>query len=278
MSYTEGRNEKDMSFWDHLEELRWVLMRVGIAILVFTIIGFILTPMFFESVILAPRNADFITYRVFAWIAESVHFFPNFEANEFYVQLINLGLVTQFMTLIRVSLMFGFLCTIPYLLYELWRFISPALYANEAKGVKTAFGFGGVMFVVGCLVGYFLVFPLIFRFLTTFSLSDMIENTISLEDYMSKFFTLIFIMGIVFEMPLVFWLLSKLGLVHRSLFSKYRRHAIVGCAVLAAFIAPGGDPFSMFIVWMPLYTLWELSAFVVKKDEVDEDEHLPAVI
>lgn len=267
-----------MSFWDHLEELRWVFLRVGIAILAFSIIGFILTRMVFDSVVLAATSSDFITYRFFARLTEFIPFLPDFELDEFSVEMINLGLVTQFMTWVKVSLMFGFLCTIPYILYEVWRFISPALYVNEAKGVKTAFGLGGVMFVIGCLVGYFVVFPFIFRYLITFSLSDVIANTISLEDYMSKFFTLIFIMGLAFEMPLVFWLLSKLGLVYRSLFRKYRRHAIVGCAFLAAIIAPGGDPFSMFIVWVPLYILWEISAFIVRKDPVDEEENLPSVV
>jgi sec-independent protein translocase protein TatC len=261
------QEEKEMSFWDHLEELRWVFMRVGIAILVFTIIGFILTDMFFDSVVLAPTQPDFWTYRFFGFDIEKID-----------IQIITLGLVTQFATWVKVSLMFGFLCTIPYILYEVWRFISPALYANEAKGVKTAFVFGGGMFAIGCLVGYFLVFPFIFRYLAGFNISDAIENTISLEDYMAKFFALIFIMGIVFEMPLVFWLLSKLGLVRRSIFSKYRRHAILSCTILAAIIAPGGDPVSMFIVWIPLYILWELSAFVVKKDPVEEEETLPAVI
>jgi sec-independent protein translocase protein TatC len=271
-------SEKEMSFWDHLEELRWVFLRVGIAILAFSIIGFILTRMVFDSVVLAATSSDFITYRFFARLTEFIPFLPDFELDEFSVEMINLGLVTQFMTWVKVSLMFGFLCTIPYILDEVWRFISPALYVNEAKGVKTAFGLGGVMFVIGCLVGYFVVFPFIFRYLITFSLSDVIANTISLEDYMSKFFTLIFIMGLAFEMPLVFWLLSKLGLVYRSLFRKYRRHAIVGCAFLAAIIAPGGDPFSMFIVWVPLYILWEISAFIVRKDPVDEEENLPSVV
>jgi sec-independent protein translocase protein TatC len=271
-------SEKEMSFWDHLEELRWVFLRVGIGILVFSIAGFILTPMFFNSVVLAATSSEFITYRFFAKVTEMVPFLPVFELDEFSVEMINLGLVTQFMTWVKVSLMFGFLCTIPYILYEIWRFISPALYANEAKGVKTAFGLGGVMFIIGCLVGYFVVFPFIFRYLITFSLSDVIANTISLEDYMSKFFTLIFIMGLAFEMPLVFWLLSKLGLVYRSLFRKYRRHAIVGCAFLAAVIAPGGDPFSMFVVWVPLYILWEVSAFIVRKDPVDEEQNLPVVV
>ena len=271
-------SEKEMSFWDHLEELRWVFLRTGIAIILFSIVGFILTRMFFDAVILAPTFPDFITYRFFERVTEAIPFLPNFEIGEFEVEIINLGLVTQFVTWLKVSFMFGFLCTIPYIMYEAWRFVSPALYDNEAKGVKTAFTLGGAMFALGCLVGYFIVFPFIFRYLITFTLSEAIANTISLEDYMAKFFTLIFIMGLAFEMPLVFWLLSKLGLVYRSLFRKYRRHAILGCAFLAAIIAPGGDPFSMFIVWLPLYILWELSAFVVRKDPVDEDENLPAVV
>jgi len=187
-------------------------------------------------------------------------------------------MTTQFMTYISTSLMFGVLCTIPYILYELWKFISPALYENEAKGVKTVFGFGGFMFIIGCLVGYFVVFPLIFRFLITFELSESIENMISLDSYMNNFYTLILIMGLVFEMPLVFWLLSKLGLIYRSFFRKFRRHAVVGSLLAAALITPSGDPFSLFVVTVPIYMLWEISAFMVKKDPPEEEEeNLPAV-
>src|SRR5690554_1562969 len=182
------------------------------------------------------------------------------------------------MTYISTSLAFGALCTIPYILYELWKFVSPALYENEAKGVKTAFGLGGFMFVIGSMVGYFVVFPLIFRFLITFELSDSIENMISLDSYMSNFYTLILIMGLVFEMPLVFWLLSNLGLVYRPFFRKYRKHAVVGSLIAAALITPSGDPFSLFVVTMPIYALWEISAFVVMKDPPEEEDNLPAVI
>ena len=131
------------------------------------------------------------------------------------------------------------------------------------------------MFVIGCLVGYFIVFPLIFRFLITFELSSHIENMLSLDSYMSNFYMLILIMGIVFELPLVFWILSNMGLVYRSFFRKYRRHAVVGSLILAALITPSGDPFSLFVVTIPLYMLWEISAFVVKKDQPPEE--LPAI-
>lgn len=269
-----------MSFWDHLEEFRWTIIRIFIAVFAFSVVGFIIIPKIFDTVILAPSSSDFVTYRFFEMASEYVPFLPDFSAAAFSVEMLNINMTTQFMTYISTSLMFGVLCTIPYILYELWKFISPALYENESKGVKTAFGFGGFMFVIGCLVGYFLVFPLIFRFLITFELSESIENMISLDSYMNNFYTLILIMGLVFEMPLVFWLLSKLDLVYRSFFRKYRRHAVVGSIFAAAIITPSGDPFSLFVVTVPIYLLWEISAFMVKKDPPAEleDENLPAIV
>ncbi len=273
--------EKEMSFWDHLEEFRWTLIRTIGAVLVFSIIGFIIIPYIFDSVILAAKSSDFVTYRFLDKASQLIPFLPDFSADAFEVQILNINMTTQFMTYISTSLSFGVLCTIPYILYELWKFISPALYDNEAKGVKTAFGFGGFMFVVGCLVGYFVVFPLIFRFLITFELSDSIENMLSLDSYMSNFYTLILIMGLVFELPLVFWLLSNLGLIYRPFFRKYRRHAVVASLLAAALITPSGDPFSLIVVTVPIYMLWEISAFMVKKEPPlaeEEDEDLPAAL
>lgn len=269
-----------MSFWDHLEEFRWTLVRIIIALVILTIMGLIVMPRIFDSVILAPKSSDFITYRFFENAGKYIPFLPNFSAESFNVKILNINMSTQFMTYISSSFAFAVIFAIPYVLYELWKFISPALYENEAKGVKTAFFFGGVMFVIGCMVGYFIVFPLIFRFLITFELSNHIENMLSLDSYMSNFYMLIVIMGIIFELPLVFWLLSNLGLVRRSLFRKYRRHAIVGSLVAAALITPSGDPFSLFVVTLPLYMLWEISALVVKKDLPrieDNEDNLPAV-
>ncbi|HPD86496.1 MAG TPA: twin-arginine translocase subunit TatC [Proteiniphilum sp.] len=272
--------EKEMSFWDHLEEFRWTLIRIIIAVVTFSIAGFILIPRIFDKVILAARSSDFVTCRFLEKAGEFIPFLPDFSAEAFEVEILNISMTTQFMTYISTSLAFGVLCTIPYILYELWKFVSPALYENEAKGVKTAFGFGGFMFVMGAMVGYFIVFPLIFRFLITFELSDSIENMISLDSYMSNFYTLILIMGLVFELPLVFWLLSNLGLVYRPFFRKYRRHAVVGALLAAALITPSGDPFSLIVVTIPIYMLWEISAFMVKKEPpVEEDEQdLPTII
>jgi sec-independent protein translocase protein TatC len=156
-------------------------------------------------------------------------------------------------------------------MYEVWRFVSPALYPNEKKSMKGVFAGGTIMFFIGCAVGYFLVYPVTLRFLATYDLSDEIIQQVSLESYMDNFLMMIFIMGIVFEMPLLSWLLSQLGLLRRSFFKKYRRHAIVGLLLAAAIITPSGDPFTLSIVFFPLYGLYELSAFFVKPDKPQEE-------
>ena len=158
-------------------------------------------------------------------------------------------------------------------MWEIWKFISPALYENEKKNVRWVFLFGTIMFFIGCSVGYLLVFPLTLRFLATYQLSAAITEQVSLDSYMNNFLMLVFIMGVVFEMPLVSWLLSKIGILHRGFFHKYRRHAIIGLLVAAAFITPSSDPFTLGAVFFPLYGLYELSAFFVRKEpKEDEDE------
>jgi sec-independent protein translocase protein TatC len=166
--------------------------------------------------------------------------------------------------------------TFPYLVWEIWKFISPALYENEKKNVRWVFVFGTLMFFVGCAVGYLMVFPMTLRFLATYQLSPEIVEQVSLDSYMDNFLMLVFVMGVVFEMPLVSWLLSQIGILNRSFFHKYRRHAIVGLLVAAAFITPSSDPFTLSVVFFPLYGLYELSAMFVKKapkeDTEDDDE------
>ena len=269
-------SENEMSFWDHLDELRGHLIRIILALVVLTIVGLIIMPKIFDSIILAPRSSDFVTYRFFEKMGEYIPFLPDFSGDSFSVTILNINMTSQFMTYISTSFAFAVIFAIPYLFYEIWKFISPALYENETKNIKKAFVFGGIMFIIGCAVGYFIVFPLIFRFLVTFELSAHIENMLSLDSYMNNFYMLILIMGIVFELPLVFWILSNMGLVYRSFFRKFRRHAVVGSLVLAALITPSGDPFSLFVVTIPLYMLWEISAFVVKKDPPLEE--LPAIV
>ena len=160
----------------------------------------------------------------------------------------------------------------PYLFYEIWQFIRPALYPNEVQGVKKALALGTVMFFLGVLLGYFMVYPLTLRFLSTYELSALIENQISLNSYINNFMMLVLCMGLSFELPLVTWLLSLMGLVHKTFLRKYRRHAVVIIVVLAAVITPTGDPFTLSVVAIPLYLLYELSILMVKDKPQEEED------
>lgn len=265
-----GEN-KEMTFWDHLEELRWSILRSGVALIVFTIIGFIFMPYLFENVVMAPTDSNFFLYRYLCKITSSISFLPDFCDTTFHVDIININLASQFFRHMSTSFWLALILTFPYIAYEIWRFLKPALYPYERKSMRWAFVFGTLMFFVGCVFGYSLVFPMTLRFLATYQLSDVIVNQISLDSYMDNFLMLIFIMGIVFELPLLSWLLSQLGLLNRSLFIKYRKHAIVGLLTAAAFITPSSDPFTLSIVFFPLYFLFELSAFFVKPAPIENE-------
>ena len=233
----------------------------------------------FHRVIEAPCSSDFIFYRWLCelnqWLMNISPWFdvlPDFCNDNFHVQIFNIKLASQFFTHMTTSFWLALVLTFPYLMWEIWKFISPALYENEKKNVRWVFLLGTIMFFIGCAVGYFMVFPMTLRFLATYELSSNIIEQVSLDSYMDNFLMLIFVMGIVFEMPLVSWLLSQIGLLKRSFFHKYRRHAIVGLLVAAAFITPSSDPFTLSIVFFPLYGLFELSALFVKKDPLEEDD------
>ncbi len=264
----------EMTFWDHLEELRWTILRSIIALVVFTIIGFTFMPWLFDHVIMAPCQPDFFLYKYLCKASETLPFIPDFCDDELHIDIINIRLASQFFIHLSTSFWLAIILACPYLLWELWRFVSPALYEHERGKVRWVFAFGTIMFFIGCLVGYCMVFPVTLRFLYTYELSGLINNQLSLDSYMDNFLMLIFIMGVVFEMPLVCLFLSKLGLLRRSFFKKFRRHAVVILLVLAAFITPSGDPFTLMVVFLPLYILYELSAILVKKDDPEESEEL----
>lgn len=257
--------EKEMTFWGHLEALRWVLIRVVAVLFLFMIASFCFMPYLFEHVILAPTTSDFPLYQWLAKLGSLGPFFPDFSDDNFHVEIININVASQFMTHISTSFWFALVLIFPYLVFEIWKFIQPALFENERKNVGWAFCFGTGMFFLGCAVGYGLVFPFTFRFLTEYQLSPTIVNQISLNSYMSNFLMLILIMGLVFELPLLAWLLSRLGLVTRSFFRRYRRHAVIILLVLAAVITPTGDPFTLMIVFLPLYLLYELGIRFAKE-------------
>ncbi|GHT61213.1 Sec-independent protein translocase protein TatC [Bacteroidia bacterium] len=265
---------QEMSFWDHLEELRWTLFRVVIALFVFAIGGFIIMPWFFDNIIMAPAKAGFFLYKWMCRISQSIPFLPDFCDDNFKIDMVNIDLTAPFFRHLSTSFWIALILICPYILFEVWRFISPALYEHEKKNVRWVFLFGSVMFFIGCLVGYGLIFPMTLRFLYNYTLSPIIHNTVSLDSYMDNFLILVFIMGFVFEMPLISWLLSQIGILRKSFFKTYRRHAILILLILAAIITPTGDPFTLSLVFIPLYALYELSILLVKDDPKEEEEEV----
>lgn len=266
----------EMTFWDHVEALRGVLLRAGVVLVVLTVAFFVMMPRIFDTVILAPCSGDFITYRFLGVIGGMGPLMPDMSAEGFHVELINIQLASQFFIHMSTSFWLAVVFAFPVIIYLLWGFVAPALYTDEKRGVGRAFFFGNLMFFVGVAVGYFLVFPLTLRFLADYKVSEMIPNQISLDSYMDNFLVLIMVMGIIFELPLLAWLLGRMGVLTRGFFSKFRRHAIVVLLILAAVVTPTGDPFTLMVVFLPIYGLWELSAWLVPlagdDDEADAAE------
>lgn len=260
-------SREEMTFWEHLDELRKVLLRIIAGVGVLATGFFIAMPYIFDPVILAPCSDKFVLYSVLHKAAQQMPFLPDFVQGDFTVQLVNIQLASQFFIHISVSAWMAAVFAFPFILYQLWQFVSPALYESERRNVRFAFMAGNVMFFIGIAVGYFVVFPLTLRFLATYQVSTLIPNAISLDSYMSNFLTLTFIMGAVFELPLLCKLLSAFGLIDRSFFSRYRRHAIVALLITAAIITPSGDPFTLAAVFLPIYAVYELSALFVKPSE-----------
>ena len=244
-------SNKESTFWDHLEVLRWSILRIVIVLLLFFAAAFAIMPYLFDSVVLAPSKSNFFLYSTTGITAPAT-------------EIININVATQFLTHVSTSFWMAFIATFPYLVFELWHFISPALYRDERKSVSFAFLSGTAMFYIGCAVGYFVVFPITFTFLANYNLSSTIANSVSLDSYMSTFLMLIFIMGILFELPLLIKLLSNIGIVNKRQLKEYRRHAVVTLLIIAAIITPTGDPFTLMVVALPLYALYELGILMAK--------------
>ena len=248
-----------MTFWEHLDELRKILFRSALAIVLFMIVIFFNKDFVFNKIVFAPINSDFILYR---WMDKFLNLIglPALEA--FNIELINIELSAQFFTHLSTSFYLGLIITTPYIFYLIWKFVAPALYDKERGVIQRAFGFSSILFFMGISAGYLFVFPLTLRFLGTYQVSDWVANQISLQSYISMFTWLILIMGIVFEMPTLALILSKLGIINKSMLKKYRRYAFISMIILAAIITPSGDAFTLFIVGLPLYMLYEFSILV----------------
>lgn len=254
----------EMTFWDHLEVLRHVIFRILGVWLVLGIGYFIAMPYLFDQVVMAPCHNDFIFYQLLREVGQVLNLKNDFFTQSFHVKLVNINLAAPFLIQMSTAFWCSVVTAVPYMFFEVWHFIRPALYANERKGVYKALTLGSVMFFIGVALGYFMVYPLTLRFLSTYTISEEVGNIISLNSYIDNFMMLILCMGLAFELPLVTWLLSLLGIVTKPILRKYRRHALVLIVIVAAVITPTGDPFTLTIVALPLYLLYEMSILMIK--------------
>ncbi|MBR3398402.1 MAG: twin-arginine translocase subunit TatC [Prevotella sp.] len=240
-----------MTFWEHLDELRGSLIRMAIAAIAMGLVAFAMKETLFD-IVLAPSKSDFFLYRIIG-------------AEPFDIKLINTGLAEQFTIHMKVALTVGLLVASPYILYLLFHFVSPALYENEKRYSVRITLSAYLMFIVGVALNYFLVFPLTVRFLGTYSVSADIENMLTLSSYVDSMLMMSLWFGIIFELPVVCWLLGKFGLLKAEWMTRYRRHAIVAILIIAAIITPTGDIFTLMVVSLPIYILYEASAILVRR-------------
>ncbi len=241
-----------MSFWDHLEVLRGTLFRSVLALVLVSIIFMCIPQQLFKAV-LWPTTPDFILYRMLGM--------------DFSMSLINIEVSAQFFVHLKMALLSAAILAFPFIVWEIWKFIAPALYTNEKKAVRKAFGLSSILFYLGVAVGYFIVLPVCLMFFMNYSVSDTVQNSISLNSYVSMFVSMVFLIGILFEFPTVILVLSSLGIVTRKHLKGYRKYAFLVILLLAALITPS-DPFSMFVLSIPLYGLYEFSILVCKPDDL----------
>ncbi len=254
-----------MSFLGHLEALRWHLIRSAIAVIGIATTAFCFKSFIFDQVLLAPKHTDFLTYRLLCKMATLLQLGDDFCIKEIPFRLQSVDLSGQFTTHMTVSVITGLVLAAPYIFWELWRFVKPALYEKERKYARGIVFYASSLFLTGVLFGYYLVTPLSINFLGAYQVSPEVENRISLDSFISTVTTMTLISGAVFELPIVIYFLSKIGLITPAFMRKYRRHAVVVILILAAVITPTSDIPTMLLVASPLYILYEASIFVSRR-------------
>ena len=251
-----SESAENKSFWEHLDDLRGSLIKIVVSVLVFSILTFCFKDILFK-IVLAPKDSSFFMYKLFG-------------GGDFNIRLMNIGLTEQFMIHLKTAFAFGVLMASPYIIKVLFDFVRPALYEKERQHSVGIVLSSYLMFMIGVAVNYLFVFPLTVRFLGTYQVSDQVHNMLTLQSYMDTLLMMSIVFGIVFEIPVVSWLLARFGLLKAEYMTHYRRHAIVAILVIAAIITPTGDAFTLLIVSLPIWLLYELSVLIVKRVNVRE--------
>lgn len=248
--------EKEMSFWEHLDELRGTLFRSIIAVFVCSVVAFIFKSILFDHILLAPKSPDFITYRVFCKIGEWLSV-PSLCIDPSSFELINISLAGQFMSHMNIALVSGLILSMPYILWELWRFIRPGLTDKEQNVTRGAVAVITLLFLSGVLFSYFIVVPLMVNFLGGYQVSGSVTNQIALTSYTGSITLMTLLMGLLFELPVLVVFLTKAGVLTPATLKKYRKHTLIAILIISGVITPSPDIFSQLVVAVPLYALYE---------------------
>tara|TARA_R110002096_G_scaffold394733_2_gene590037 strand:+ start:12656 stop:13486 length:831 start_codon:yes stop_codon:yes gene_type:complete len=267
----EEQQEEGMSFLDHLEVLRWHLVRIAIALILFSILAFLFKSFVFDTIVLAPVFDSFLTYQLFCKLSYFLGLGDKICFESISFQLINITMAGQFTMHFIVSLVSGVILAFPYILFEVWRFIKPALAKNEKNYARGIVFWGSVLFITGVAFGYYLITPLSVQFLGGYRVSELVNNQISLRSYISTVTTITLACGLVFQLPIIVYFLSKLGLITPKLMKTYRRHAIVAVLLLSAIITPP-DISSQILVAIPLLFLYEISIWISRMVQKKEEK------
>jgi sec-independent protein translocase protein TatC len=253
-------NEGEMTFLEHLEELRWHIIRSVLAIAFFAIVAYIYSKIIFDYILLAPKNSDFFTNRMLCKLGGLINS-PSLCINNKPLDLINISMSGQFSVDMMVSMVAGLIIASPFVFWEFWRFIAPALHQNERKNARGAVFAISFLFILGIVFGYYMIVPFSLHFLGTYSVSDQIKNQINLTSYFSTVASVTLASGFVFELPILAYFFSKIGLLTPQFMRKYRKHAIIVILIIAAIITPP-DVFSQTLVSIPLIALYEVSIVI----------------
>jgi sec-independent protein translocase protein TatC len=262
-SGSDIKDPKEMSFFDHLEELRWHLFRSVVVVLVFAITAFLFKRIVFEVIIMGPKDPGFITNDLLCRLGH--HLQKDILCiNAFPLEIINTSMTGQFLTHIRISMIGGFILAFPYIIFEIWKFVKPALYSQEKKSAGYSVLAVNLLFFLGVLIGYFLIVPLSINFLGKYNVSQNVNNLINLTSYISNISSICFAAGIVFELPVLTYFLSKIGVITPQFMRKYRRHSFIVILILSSILTPP-DVMSQMLIALPLVLLYEFSIGISKR-------------
>ena len=263
----------EMSFLDHLEELRWLLVRSTSAVLIMAVVTYFFSDFIFDTILFAPTSPNFFTYTFFCELSNKIGFADSICITELPFIIQNTSMEGQVNMFIWTCITAGFILAFPFILWELWKFISPALYEKERKNVRVFIFVASILFFLGVLFGYYVIVPMSINFCATFSISKMVQNQFTIDSYISMIKTSVIASGLFFELPVIIYFLTKLGLVTPTFLRKYRKYSVVIVLLISAIVTPP-DVVSQIIVAIPMLLIYEASIFIsvfVYKNKIKEN-------